>query len=76
MAASTTQAEHAAACDLPDLPEDPLLHKATFDSWRYKHYFEFVEREENTKKIVAREPWSNMNVMSNVTNYLLQRVIM
>ena len=44
MAASTTRAEHAAACDWP---EDPPLRKATFDGWRYKHYFEFVERKEN-----------------------------
>ena len=105
-----TRAEHAAACDLPDVP---LLRKATFDGWRYKHYFEFVERKENnltvsctlcpcrkllstaanttsnlTKhlqrqhthtKLVAKEPWSKMNLTSIVTtyviNYFLQGVI-
>ena len=94
MAASTTRAEHASACNLPEVP--PLC-KATFDGWRYKHYFEFVERKENnltvrctlcpcwnllstaanitsnlTKhlqrqhthtKLVAKEPWGNMNEM-------------
>ena len=96
----------------------PPLRKATLDGWRYKHYFEFVEREENnlTKrctlcpcwklffaaanttsnsmkhpqaptetacthtKLVAKEAWSNMNVMSNVTsnvtNYFLLGEIM
>ena len=45
VAASTTRAEHAAAYDLP---EDPPLRKATFDGWRNKHYFEFVEHKKIT----------------------------
>ena len=89
MAASITRADHAAACDLP---EDLSLCKATFDGWRYKHYFEFVERNTTSNltkhpeaptetarthtKLVAKEPWSNMNVTSNVTNFFLQGVIM
>ena len=80
MAALITGAEHAAASDLP---EDPLLHKAIFDGWRYKHYFEFVERKKNNLtvrcpcwKLLSTATNTTSNLTKNLTNYFLQRVIM
>ena len=51
---------------------------------RCQHYLKLNEEPTETAhthtKLVAKEPWSNMNVTtnitSNVTNYLIQGVIM
>ena len=67
MTVSTTQAEHAAACDLPEVPP---LRKATFDGWRYKHYFEFVERKENilTVRCTHCPCWKLLSTAANTTS--------
>ena len=67
MAVSTAQAEHAAACDLP---EDPLLRKATSDGWRYKHYFEFECKEKNLTVITWKLLSTSANTTSNLTKHL------
>ena len=68
-AASTTWAEHAAACDLP---EDAALLKATFHGWRYKHYFEFVECKENnlTVRCTLCPCWKLLSTAANATSNL------
>ena len=69
MAASTTRAEHAAACNLP---EDPPLRKAPFDGWRYKHYFEFVEHKENnlTVRCTLCPCWKLLSTAAYTTSNL------
>ncbi len=42
---ASTRPEHAAASSFPE--EGPQLQKATFDGWRFSHYFEYVQRKEN-----------------------------
>ena len=55
-----------------DLPEDPPLCKATFDGWRYKHYFEFVERKENnlTVRCTLCPCWKLLSTAANTTSNL------
>ena len=73
MAVSTTTTEYAAACDLP---EDPPLCKATFDGWRYKHYFEFVECKENnlTVRCTLCPCWKLLSTTANTTSNLTKHL--
>ena len=56
-----------------------LVHLALATDTTVLHYTSLKECQVTAHthtKLVAKEPWSNMNVTSNVTNYFLQGVIM